>query len=86
MNFTVLEPPAKVFFVKFGLSCDVPNFGEVHVHSRWSTSVCKYRASCYIPHLYVESRVPLGFLCCSQRIYCVDFIENALFKSSGEIC
>ena len=47
--------------------------------------VC-YRASCYIPRLYVESRVPLGFLCCSQRMYCVDFFENALFKSSGEIC
>ena len=49
-------------------------------------SVC-YRASCYIPRLiYVESRVPLSFLCCSQRMYCVDFVENALFKSSGEIC
>ena len=56
--------------------------------------VC-YRASCYIPRLYVESWVSLGFLCCFQRIYwvqmkhlaiCVDFMENALFKSSGEIC
>ena len=47
--------------------------------------VC-YWASCYIPRLYVESWVPLGFLCCSQHMHCVDFIENALFKSSGEIC
>ena len=45
-----------------------------------------YLASCYIPCLYVESRVPLGFLCCSQRMYCVDFVKNALFNSSGEIC
>ena len=29
--------------------------------------VC-YRASCYIPRLYIESQVPLGFLCCSQRM------------------
>ena len=47
--------------------------------------VC-YRASCYIPRLYVENRVPLGFLCYSPRMYCVDLVENALFKSSGEIC
>ena len=33
-----------------------------------------------------KSRVPLGFLCCSQCICCVDFVENALFKSSGQIC
>ena len=48
-------------------------------------SVC-YRASCYIPRLYVEIQVSLGFLCWSSRMYCVDFVENALFKSSGEIC
>ena len=29
--------------------------------------VC-YQPSCYISRLYVESSVPLGFLCCSQRI------------------
>ena len=54
-----------------------------------SCSVCLcvcYRASCYIPRLYIESRVPLGFLCCSQHMYCVDFVEDALFKSSSEIC
>ena len=50
-----------------------------------SVCVC-YRASCYIPGLYVESRVPLGFLNCSQRVYCVDFVETTLFKSSGETC
>ena len=47
--------------------------------------VC-YQANCYIPRLKVESQVPIGFLCCSQRMYCVDFVENALFKSYGEIC
>ena len=44
-------------------------------------SVC-YRASCYISHVYIENWVPLGFSCCSQCMYCVDFID----KSYGEIC
>ena len=48
-------------------------------------SLC-YQASYYMPHFYVGSCVPLGFLCCSQRMYCVDFVENALFKSFDEIC
>ena len=30
--------------------------------------------------------MPLGFLCWSQHMYCVDFIENTLFKSYGDIC
>ena len=56
-------------------------------HSPYSVCVCVcYQASRYIPHLYAESLVPLGFLCCSQRMYCVDFVENALFKSYDEIC
>ena len=48
-------------------------------------SVC-YHASCYIPRLYVENKVPLAFLWHFQRMYCVDFVENALFKTSGNIC
>ena len=49
-------------------------------------SVClSYRASCYIPHLSWKSGA-LGFLCCSQRMCCVHFVENILFKSSGEVC
>ena len=63
-----------------------------------SCSVCVcvcYQPSCHIPHLYVESWVSLGFLCYFQCMYyvqmehlviCVDFMENALFKISGEIC
>ena len=54
-----------------------------------SRSVCVcvcYQANVYIPRLYVESRVPLGFLCCSQCMYFVDFVENALLTSSGETC
>ena len=47
--------------------------------------VC-YHASCYILRLYVENTVPLSFLWRSQHMYCVDFVENALFKSSGDIC
>ena len=47
--------------------------------------VC-YHANCYIPHFFVEIQVSLGFLCCFQRMHCVDFIENALLKSSGDIC
>ena len=47
-------------------------------------------ASCYIPHLYkvllgFRVRVRVGFLWRSPRMNCVDFLENALFKSSGDI-
>ena len=42
-----------------------------------------YHASCHIPRLYI---VPLSFLWRSQDMYCVGFVENALFKSSGDIC
>ena len=48
-------------------------------------SVC-YHASGYIPHLYVENKMPLGFLWRFQDMHCVAFVENALFKSSGDIC
>ena len=33
---------------------------------------------------YIEIRVLLGFLWYLQD--CVDFVENALFKNSGDIC
>ena len=46
--------------------------------------VC-YRASCYIPHLFLESQVSLGFLWCFQPMYCVDFGEKALFESFRNI-
>ena len=49
-----------------------------------SVCVC-YRASCYIPVLYVENKIPLGFSSYIQYMHCVDFIENALFKNSGDI-
>ena len=48
-------------------------------------SVC-YRASGYIPHFHVENKTPLGFLWRFQDMHCVAFVENALFKSSGDIC
>ena len=48
-------------------------------------SVC-YHASCFIPRLYVENTVPLSFLWRSQDVHCVDFVEIALFTSSGDIC
>ena len=53
-------------------------------------SVC-YHTSCYmyihVPRLYmyVENQVPLGSLWRIKSIYCVGFIENTLFKSSGDI-
>ena len=55
------------------------------VNPRLGVSVC-YHPSCYIPRLCVENTVPLTFLWRSQDIYCVDFVENTLFKSSGDIC
>ena len=48
-----------------------------------------YHSNCHIPGLYVENKVSLGFSWPSQRMYsknCVDFVENALFKSSGDMC
>ena len=47
--------------------------------------VC-YHASYYIPHLYVEIKVALSFLCHFLHMHCVDLVENALFRSSGDIC
>ena len=47
--------------------------------------VC-YHASCYIPGLYDANKVPLDFLRHFQGMYCVNFVENASFKSSGDIC
>jgi hypothetical protein len=50
-------------------------------------SVC-YHSNCHILGLNVENKVPLGFSWQSQCMYCtcVDFIENASFKTSGDIC
>ena len=39
-----------------------------------------------LPCLYVENTVSLSFLWRSQYMYGVDFVENALFNSSGDIC
>ena len=47
--------------------------------------VC-YHASCYIPRLYIEIKVPLGSTWRSQHMHCVVFVENDLFKSFGDIC
>ena len=52
-----------------------------------SVCVCIcYHASYYIPGLYVENKVLLGFLWYSHGMHCVDFVENASFKSLGDIC
>ena len=51
----------------------------VHVPGLWPLYVYYYD-NCYIPHLH---RFP--YLWHSQDINCVDFIENALFKCSGDI-
>jgi hypothetical protein len=37
-----------------------------------------YQASCYTPGLYLESKVPLGFL--QQDVHCVDFVETLRLK------
>ena len=41
-------------------------------------SVC-YRASCYIPGLYVESEAVLSFLYAFKDMCCMDFAENVFF-------
>ena len=44
--------------------------------------VCYYAiATC----LYIENQVSLGILCWFQHMHYVDFVENALFNSSGYI-
>ena len=47
--------------------------------------VC-YHASCYISRLYNEIKVSLGFIWRFQDMHCVAFVENASFKSFGDIC
>ena len=45
-----------------------------------------YHTNCYIPRLYVEIKVALNFLCHFLHMQCVHFVENALFRSYGDIC
>ena len=40
----------------------------------------------YLVFFYVVNKVPLSFLWHVLDMYCVDFFENALFWSSGDIC
>ena len=47
--------------------------------------VC-YRASGYIPGLYVQSEAAYSFLQAFKDIYCVDFAENVSFGRYGVIC
>ena len=57
-------------------------YGSRSVCLRVSVSVC-YPANCYIL-LYVETKVPLGS-CGDFNKWNVEFIENTLFKSYGNI-
>ena len=47
--------------------------------------VC-YHTNCYIPHLYVKIKVALSFPCHFLHMHFVDFVENVLFRSYGDIC
>ena len=42
--------------------------------------VCVFCTSCYIPGLYIESKVLLGFLWHFQDMHCVDFIKTLCSK------
>ena len=57
----------------------------LHVYVCLCMCVCVYRTNCYIPRLYVENKVPLGFSWRFQDMHCVASVENALFRSSGDI-
>ena len=60
----------------------------VYTHANTCTSECVcYHASCYSPRLYVENiKALLSFLCHLVHVYCVNFIENTLFRNYGNIC
>ena len=47
-------------------------------------SVCKL-ANCYIPRLRASRTVLYDSLWRFKRMYCMDFAEDALFSSSGDI-
>ena len=76
------------------LYCWNVHWPSAHMHEGYGksfcvcvcVSVCLYHTNCYIPHLYVEIKVALSFLCHFLHMYCVDFIENTLFRSYGDIC
>ena len=52
-----------------------------------SVCVCVlYHTGCYTPGLYDANKVALGFLRQFHGINCVDFVENASFKRSGNSC
>ena len=53
----------------------------------WKSCVCVcYHTMYYIPPFFTDIHVSLGLLCCFQCMHCVDFVEDALFKSNGNIC
>ena len=53
--------------------------------SEWVSVYVFYHASCCMPHLYTGNNVPLSFLHRFLLMHCVDFAENTLFRSSGDI-
>ena len=67
----------------------VGNFGKVFNPWRMCEGYSNHFVclSVYLlPRLYIKNKVPLSFLWRSLDMYCVDFIEITLFKSSGDIC
>ena len=58
----------------------------VHACVRACVYLCVcYHANCCIHCLFIKIHVSLGFLSCFQRIHCVYFVENTLFKGYGDI-
>ena len=56
------------------------------MHEGYSShSVCEC-VCVSIAATHVENKVPSGFLWYFQDMNCVNFIENTLFKSYGDIC
>ena len=54
----------------------------------YTRSLCVYvyyHASCYIPGLYDANKGAIRLFTAFLKYECVNFIENALFKSSGDI-
>ena len=64
---------------------NIINPQRMQLYSRSMCVYVYYHASCYIPGLYDANKGAIRLFTAFLKYECVNFIENALFKSSGDI-